>query len=102
MVEQRQKIGCTHMANFHNHSHICCTYIIYITIKLYTVLTYVSHAVSLSLRIMKDLHENRIQIYTGEMDEEDDSPEMKQLKVGGAATVIGLKLEAYKCTLYSL
>ena len=49
---------------------------------------------------MKDLHENRIQIYTGEMDEEDDSPEMKQLKVGGAATAIKLKGGPYKNELY--
>lgn len=43
----------------------------------------------LKRRVLKDLHENRIQIYTGEMDEEDDSPEMKQLKEAIPLAVVG-------------
>ena len=51
---------------------------------------------SLYWQVMKDLHENRIQVYTGEMDEEDDSPEMKQLKVSVVSiTAILLKGGAY-------
>ena len=51
---------------------------------------------SLYWQVLKDLNENRIQIYTGEMDEADDSPEMKQLKVGVAnITAILLRGGAY-------
>ena len=42
------------------------------------------------LQVMQEIMDNNIRIYSGEIDEDDDTPEIKELRVMGVAYCMGV------------
>ena len=78
------KLTHTHTHTYthtHSHTHIHCTHIHTLTHHTHIHCTHTHTHTHTHTQIMQEIRDNGIQIYTGEIDEEDDSKEIRELRV---------------------